>query len=194
MTSASRPTLTGARTTGRSSSATGAATYLRREGRALAQGAFEALVVHHEPSSMVRRSRNVAMPRPGMGAVRTREMPTTPATFEGQVRDVVEIEHMALPRRQAIDLGPPVSGRALRPGVIGAMWREPGKQPRNPMAPPMLLHRESVHGAVEPGRWALDERAALELAPEAQDRLLERVGRLLIGQPRWRAKSYSAAP
>ena len=46
----------------------------------------------------------------------------------------------------------------------------------------MLLHRESVDGAVEPGGWPLDERAATQLAPQAQDRLLERIGRLLISQ------------
>jgi len=90
---------------------------------------------------------------------------------------------MALPRRQTIDRRPDSQTvGALRPGVIGAMWRESGKQLRKPMAPAMLLHGESVHGAIQPSGRALDERATPELAPQAQDRLLERIGRLLIAQ------------
>jgi hypothetical protein len=50
------------------------------------------------------------------------------------------------------------------------------------MAPAMLLHRESVHGAIEPGGRALDERATPELAPQPKDCLLERIGRLFIAQ------------
>lgn len=119
-----------------------------------------------------------------MGAGRTgRDADDVGDLFEGQVRDVVEIEHLALPRRQAIDRRP--DGHmvgALGPCVIGAVRRESGKQQRKSMAPAMLLHRESVHRAIEPSQRALDELSTPDLAPEAQDRLLERIGRLLIAQ------------
>ncbi len=48
--------------------------------------------------------------------------------------------------------------------------------------PAMLRHGQVVDGTEQPGRRSFDAGAASQLAPQAQQRLLDRVGGLLIGQ------------
>ena len=64
------------------------------------------------------------------------------------------------------------------------MWCEPWKQQRQPLAPAVLIHRQAIDRAVEPGGRPLDQSSAPKLAPEPKDGFLQRIGRLVIAKPK----------
>ena len=112
MSSTRRPTPTGGRRAiGASSSANEDGTYLIAKGGP-AQGALEALLVHHESSSVLETLTQRRDAAAGVGAGRAgRDADDAGDLFEGQIGNVVEIQHVTLARREPGDRLP--DGQAI---------------------------------------------------------------------------------